>query len=90
MKASSLVLPGSHKVKMRYFAALRDATGVAEEWAELNVRTAGQLFAQLKERHGFSLSKEDVRVAINGSFAEHATELSPNDEVVFIPPVSGG
>jgi molybdopterin converting factor small subunit len=41
-------------------------------------------------RHGFVMAEERLRVAINGAFAPWERPLRDGDEVVFIPPVSGG
>ena len=43
-----------------------------------------------KSEHGFSLSSDRLRVAVNNIFADWDQPLRANDSVVFIPPVAGG
>lgn len=76
-------------VCVRYFASLRDAAGRDEEQVEAGAGLAA-LYAALAERHRFTLPRERLRVAVNGEFAAWDAPLAAGDEVVFIPPVSGG
>jgi len=77
------------KVTVLYFASLRDAAGLASEAVETggDLRT---LYGALRERHGFVLPVERLRVAVDGSFARWGDEVRDGSEVAFIPPVSGG
>lgn len=77
------------RVHVRYFASLRDAAGTDGEDADAGAGLAA-LYAGLAARHGFSLPPERLRVAINGEFAPWDAVPAEGDEVVFIPPVSGG
>jgi sulfur-carrier protein len=77
------------KVKVRYFALLREERGLAEETLP-HEGTAGELYDRLHQEHGFRLGRDRVRVAVNGEFAEHDRTLRDGDEVVFVPPVAGG
>ena len=76
--------------KLYYFALLQDQRGLAEEMVSSEAQTVAQLYSELKEQHGFTLSQETLRVSVNEQFAEWDATLSDGDEVVFIPPVSGG
>ena len=78
------------KVKLTYFAVLREQRGLSHEEIETDCVTASDLYTDLKERHGFSLDSNLVTVALNGAFQPMETPLSDGDEVVFIPPVAGG
>lgn len=78
------------KIQITYFAILRDQRGLEEETLETNLSTAEELFVELKEKHGFSLDKHHMKVAINDSFAQWSARLEPGDHVTFIPPVAGG
>jgi molybdopterin synthase sulfur carrier subunit len=78
------------KVRVLYFASLRDGAGTEAETVESPAADARGLYAQLRARHGFALTEERLRVAINGAFAPWEQVLHEGDEVVFIPPVSGG
>jgi molybdopterin converting factor small subunit len=44
----------------------------------------------LKSRHGFTLAREQLKVAINAEFSDWSKPLKNGDAVVFIPPVAGG
>jgi molybdopterin converting factor subunit 1 len=77
-------------ITVQYFALLREQAKRSEE----NVRTAAAdpaaLFAELRARHGFSIAREALKVAVNDDFARWDTALRDGDRVVFIPPVAGG
>lgn len=77
------------RVRVRYFASLRDAAGCDEEQVDAAGGLAA-LYEALAARHGFRLPRERLRVAVNGDFAPWDATLAEGDEVVFIPPVSGG
>ncbi|MGH9650026.1 MAG: molybdopterin converting factor subunit 1 [Terriglobales bacterium] len=77
-------------VQLQYFALLRDQRGTAEETLATDARTAGELYDQLRVRHGLTLGPAHVRAALNGEFASWDTPLREGDTVVFIPPVAGG
>jgi molybdopterin synthase sulfur carrier subunit len=77
-------------INIRYFAALREQAGTpGEEW-ETAAETAVELYEQLRQKHGFSLTPDQVKVAVNEEYRPLDYVLSAGDEVVFIPPVSGG
>ncbi len=78
------------EIEILYFALLREEAGVAREVWSGDCRTAGELYAEARERHGLSLDPGTVRLAVNDVFASADTELSAGDRVAFIPPVTGG
>ncbi|MBS1718754.1 MAG: MoaD/ThiS family protein [Armatimonadetes bacterium] len=78
------------KIKVRYFAVLRDRRGVGEELIETDVRTVRELVESLIRQHSLGLPPSLIRAAVNGSFANDGDKLSDGDEVVLLPPVSGG
>jgi molybdopterin synthase sulfur carrier subunit len=78
------------RYRVLYFASLRDAAGCDAEEVGSASRDARALYDELRGRHGFTLSAERLRVAVNGEFAEWSRTLSDDDEVAFLPPVSGG
>ena len=78
------------KVKVLYFASLRDVAGTTEEVVETPAADAAGLYAALQARHGFAMPRERLRVAIDGAFAQWTDPLREACEVAFIPPVSGG
>lgn len=78
------------KYRLLYFASLRDRAGVDAETVDSVATDARGLYAELRTRHGFTMGEDRLRVAVNGEFANWNRALADGDEVVFIPPVSGG
>ena len=76
-------------VTVLYFASLRDAAGVDSELLELPESLEG-LYESLRARHGFTLGREKLRVAVDGVFANWSDPVADGAEIAFIPPVSGG
>jgi molybdopterin converting factor subunit 1 len=79
------------KVKVLYFAALRELTGQVEEGLELGdeVQSVGELVLLLCERHP-GLRLDGVRLAKNDEFTDANAPLAGGDVIALIPPVSGG
>jgi molybdopterin synthase sulfur carrier subunit len=83
-------------VRVRYFAWLKQRTGVAEEEVDppAAVATVGDLLAWLGERHPrlaeAAAARGVVRCAVNQEYAEADAPVRPGDEVAFFPPVTGG
>lgn len=84
------------KVKVLYFAALREQLGTAGEEIELpaGVGTVAALRAHLRGRGGaWELALADgklIRMAVNQDMAPPAAAIRAGDEVAFFPPVTGG
>ena len=78
------------QVRIRYFAALREQAGIAEECFESRAATAADLYEEVRAARELSLPRSVLRVAINDEFCEWSQRLQPGDRVVFIPPVGGG
>ena len=78
------------KIKVKYFAALREQAGKSEEYIEGEFDTADELFDHLNEKYNFSLKKENLKVAINEEYKEFKSDIYTGDIIVFIPPVAGG
>ena len=78
------------KVRLLYFASLADRAGCAEESVETNARDPATLYDEIHERHTFNLGRDRVRVAVNGEIVNWNHPLNEDDEIVFLPPVSGG
>ncbi len=77
-------------IEVQYFALLREQRGVSSERVTSAAATPRQLYEELKDRHGFALSTDVLRVAINDEFQRWDAPLRDNDRVVFIQPVAGG
>lgn len=78
------------QVKIQYYALMREQAGRSEETLETSAATPADLYAELAARHGFTLSREQLKVAVNSEFSDWSRKLAANDAVVFIPPVAGG
>ncbi|MGH8688838.1 MAG: molybdopterin converting factor subunit 1 [Burkholderiales bacterium] len=84
------------KVKVLFFAALREQLGTSGEEIELpaGVGTVSGLRSHLRARGGaWQLALADgrlVRAAVNQDVAAPTAALKGGDEVAFFPPVTGG
>jgi molybdopterin-guanine dinucleotide biosynthesis protein A len=78
------------RVKVRYFAVLREQAGTSQEEVHTQAETAAQLYEELSLRHGLTLAARSLRVALNDEFGDWHTPLSDGDSIVFLPPVAGG
>jgi len=78
------------RIRLRYYAVLRDQAGRAEETVETGATDAARLYEELAARYGFTLARDRLRVAVNADFVDWSRPLADGDEVVFIPPVAGG
>jgi molybdenum cofactor guanylyltransferase len=80
----------SMQLKIQYFALMREQAGRSDETLETSAATPADLFEELAARYGFTLSREQLKVAVNTEFSDWSRRLVPGDAVVFIPPVAGG
>ena len=80
------------KVKVRYFASIKEWTGLKEEFLELpEGSNADALRREVQRLHGkLDMQEGSILVAVNGGFVEPSRELKSGDEVALFPPVSGG
>ena len=80
------------KVMVKYFASLREATGVKEEEIELpDGGTIETLIRVAKELHSMlRVQNRAIIVSVNGEFVEANRRLNATDEAAIFPPVSGG
>ncbi len=80
----------SVRVRILYFAELRERRGLAEETLSTDARTPAAVYRQLAERHGFRPVPEGMTVAVNDEMAGWDTELAEGDTIVFLTPFGGG
>ena len=80
------------RVKVLFFGVLKDLVGKAEESVDLPPGTTLEtLFSRYSERYEtLSAKRPSILFARNQEFAKPDTVLNDNDEVAFLPPVSGG
>ncbi len=80
------------KVHLRLFAGVREIAG--QEEVELDIdegTTAGGLWEKLLTDHPkLTAYTEIIQVAVNQDVVDRGVKLQPDDEVAFLPPVSGG
>lgn len=80
----------SYMAKLRLFANLREIAGIAR--IEIPEETVGAVIGAANERFGpdFERGVRTSRVWVNGEEAHLADAVGESDEVVLLPPVSGG
>ena len=78
------------RIKVQYYAILREQAGRSEESVTTRAQTPRELYEELRAKYPFSLAPEMLRVAVNSEFGEWLQPLAEGDAVVFIPPVAGG
>lgn len=79
-------------VTLKLFAAYQEAVGTAEQALVLpHGTTAAAVCDRLIDEHPELAQWRDLtRFGVNLQFVDPDTELADGDEVVLIPPVSGG
>ncbi len=80
------------RVKVLFFGILKDIVGASEETLEIAPdSTLGSLFEAYSERFETLRDKRpSILFARNREFSTAGAVLADNDEVAFLPPVSGG
>lgn len=82
------------KVRVKYFASIREALGLAHEIVETHASSVGDLRDELLARGGVYaqvLARDRaVRLALNQVMAHETSVLIDGAEVAFFPPVTGG
>jgi molybdopterin converting factor subunit 1 len=79
-------------VRVRLFASLREAAGQAETELDLpDGATAETAWQALAARHPtLAGRRKSLTAAVNRLYVPFDAPLAEGDEVVFVPPVSGG
>jgi molybdopterin converting factor subunit 1 len=80
------------KVRVKFFAILRERAGTAEVVKEIaDGSSVADLWRELQKDYG-KLDVPGIRMlyAVNQNYVGVDQALKDHDEVVFIPPVSGG
>ena len=84
------------KVKVLFFASLREQLGIAFEEIDLpaGVATVAALRSHLARRgsawEAALAEKKNVRAAINQDMVKPGAAIRAGDEIAFFPPVTGG
>jgi molybdopterin converting factor subunit 1 len=80
------------KIRVKFFAILRERAGTSEATKDLaDGATIAELWQGLQKDYP-KLDVPGIRLlyAVNQNYVPPEYKLKDNDEVVFIPPVSGG
>jgi len=81
----------SMRVKVRYFASIRDRLGMDQEEVETPTGTTlSALYEELKATHKDLHEWNRVLLAVNGEYMDPDQILGEGDVVAVFPPVSGG
>jgi len=83
------------KVRIRYFASIREALGPGEAALEVpdgaTVAQVRDLLLARGEPHARALSRQAaVRVALDLAMCDESAVLADGSELAFFPPVTGG
>ena len=81
-----------HKVKVLFFATLRDYVGSKSVEVEIPVglTVAGLTTMLVKTYPRLEKVKDSMMAAINREYAAEEQVIPPGSEIAFFPPVSGG
>ena len=82
--------PAEVTVELTYFAILQQKRGVESESVVVSTQSVSELYSALDAKHRFELDHALVRYAVNGHYVEGDYVIEGGDQIVFIPPVSGG
>lgn len=75
--------------RLVFLGRLADAAGCGE--LEVGAGSLDAVLAALDPQLALALLDERVRIALNGELiGERSVVLGPDDELAFLPPVSGG
>jgi molybdopterin converting factor subunit 1 len=81
------------RVTVRLFARLRELAGTGDLECDCpgTTVTVADVWHELVARHpGLAPYERAVSCAVNAEYARRSSPVSENDEVAFLPPVSGG
>ena len=80
------------KIRLLFFAVLRDIAGRSEDVIELPDATrAGDVWQRLRDEHAALRDYiQPPMIAVNESYVGAEEPLRDGDELAFIPPVAGG
>ena len=80
------------RIRLRYFASLRERLGRSEEtWEVPDGATVEVVWTMLKRTHPeLAVVERSLAFAVGQEYVDKTHPLQDNDELAFIPPVSGG
>ena len=90
-KITDSAIDNNMDIHVLYFAGLADEANCHEEKITVQSSTSlTELYEQLSQKHRFSRSQSELRVAVNDYFVKWTEVIKDGDNVVFILPVAGG
>ena len=78
------------KYKVKAFGVTKDILGSRENVVEIEGQTVAALRAELQKKYPALTGLKSLFVAVNHEYADDQRQLTENDEIALIPPVSGG
>ena len=79
------------KVKILYFAKLREMVGQSQEEVEIpRPTTLSGLYQMVQFKYGTLIDSSVLAYAVNEEYVDSSIVLKDGDSVSFIPPVAGG
>ncbi len=78
------------RVRILYFARLRETLGIDEEMIELLEGARVETLMRILKNHHQALRGLKLLVAVNAEYVPLNRELKEGDVVALFPPVSGG
>ena len=78
--------------KVKFFASLRDLVGLEEIVLDVvDHRSLLKELEKLLSAEGYeAISAASVKIALNHEIVEPDFEIRHNDEIAFLPPITGG
>ncbi len=84
------MMSGSITVEVIYYAIFRDMALIEREQLQTDRSTYRGIYTELADRYRFPLPSVSIQVAVNDEFVDLDQTPTDGDQIVFIPPVSGG
>jgi len=78
------------KYSIKSYGIAKDIVGDRNVVIETNAATVGELRSWLAARYPSLTALRSLFIAVNQNYAEDDAFLKESDEIVLIPPVSGG
>ena len=78
------------KYKVKSYGIAKDIIGERTYTLETDAVTVGELRTWLTNKYPELTELRSLFIAVNQNYAEDAQNINETDEIVLIPPVSGG
>ncbi len=78
------------KLRIMYFAKLRDLASTSDETVVYGGQTVSDLMETLMKTHPGLLNAGKIMFAVNEQFVSPSAKLKDGDVVALLPPLNGG